>query len=228
MTATARHAYHAPRGHRCRALRHQRGAILIFGLVILLAVTLIGVGAQRTTVLQERLAGNMRQNNIALQAAEAGLQVGLTYVEEQDAPIVPADDGAAYVWTACSVAAAETLTDGASTDHPCQRRAAVIEHWRRPLSELQAGGDDFGVAYPELTSMLPNAPQSDAAVAIPGVIMQPRIYIEALEEHTSPDTQANSFGQSVTYYYTVISVGFGGNAQARALLQSTIVKHFPQ
>lgn len=216
------------RSLRRRAPTHQRGAVLIVGLVILLVVTMIGIIGQQSTVLQERLAGNMRQNNIALQAAEAGLQAGLTYIEQHDFPIAATDDGADHVWTSCSVADAESLSNEAGADHACNRLETVLGSWRRAPSQLNNDDAYEGVAYAELARVLDNAPAGDTPVAIPGVIAQPRIYIEARKEPVSPDTQANSFGRFVTYYYTVTSVGFGGNEQSRAVLQSTIVKQVHQ
>lgn len=56
--------------------RRQQGAALVVGLIILVVLTLIGVQAMRTNIVQERMAGNMRERNIAFQAAEAALRVG--------------------------------------------------------------------------------------------------------------------------------------------------------
>ncbi len=56
--------------------RHQQGAALVIGLIILVVLTLIGVQAMRTNIVQERMAGNMRERNVAFQAAEAALRVG--------------------------------------------------------------------------------------------------------------------------------------------------------
>ena len=219
---------HARRSLRRCAATHQRGAVLIVGLVILLVVTMIGISGQQSTVLQERLAGNMRQNNLALQAAEAGLQAGLSYIEQQDVPIRATDDGANHVWTSCSVADAEGLSDEAGADHACNRLETVLGSWRKVPSQLEAGEAYEGVAYADLAGVLDNAQGGNTSVAIPGVVAQPRIYIEARQEPVSPDTQANSFGRLVTYYYTVTSVGFGGNEQSRAVLQSTIVQQVHQ
>lgn len=52
----------------------QRGASLIVGLIFLVAVTLLGVIAMKNTILQERMAGGMRDRSLALQAAEAALR----------------------------------------------------------------------------------------------------------------------------------------------------------
>ncbi|MFA7387768.1 MAG: PilX N-terminal domain-containing pilus assembly protein [Thiohalobacteraceae bacterium] len=54
----------------------QRGATLIIALIFLLLMTLIGVTSMQSTTLQERMAGNTRDRNLALQAAEAGLREG--------------------------------------------------------------------------------------------------------------------------------------------------------
>lgn len=52
----------------------QRGAALIVGLIMLLLLTLIGVAGMRDTLLQEKMAANMRDRDVALQAAETALR----------------------------------------------------------------------------------------------------------------------------------------------------------
>lgn len=54
----------------------QRGAVLIVALIMLLLLTIIGLSSMRGTVLQENMAGNMRDTNLALQASEAALRKG--------------------------------------------------------------------------------------------------------------------------------------------------------
>jgi type IV pilus assembly protein PilX len=54
----------------------QRGAVLIVALVILLALTIIGVAGVQNTTMEERMAGNYRDRNSAFQAAEAALRAG--------------------------------------------------------------------------------------------------------------------------------------------------------
>jgi type IV pilus assembly protein PilX len=198
--------------------RRQRGAVLIFGLVVLLVVTMVGISGQQGTILQERMAGNMRQHNIALQAAEAALQVGLTYVEDKH-PITATDSGAAHVWTPCTVADAEAGADptqGTGSTR-CTRFGDVLANWRGSLDDLKAGA-----AYAVVAAL------TDAGTAndIEGVAAQPRLYIE-MREHRDGiglDAQEGSDPDNVDFYYTVTAVGFGGNAQTRAIVQSTIVK----
>lgn len=52
----------------------QSGAVLLVALVMLLLLTILGAAAMRDTNLQERMAGNMRDHNLAFQAAEAALR----------------------------------------------------------------------------------------------------------------------------------------------------------
>lgn len=55
---------------------NQRGAVLIVALVMLLLLTIIGLAGMQDSNLQESMAGNMRDRNIAFQVAEAGLRAG--------------------------------------------------------------------------------------------------------------------------------------------------------
>jgi len=53
---------------------NERGAVLIAGLMVLLILSLIGVTAMQTSTLEERMANNFAQRDLAFQAAEAGLR----------------------------------------------------------------------------------------------------------------------------------------------------------
>lgn len=58
------------------AQRRQSGTVLLVSLIVLLVMTLLGVASMRGATLEERMAGNWRDQNIALQAAEAALRAG--------------------------------------------------------------------------------------------------------------------------------------------------------
>lgn len=67
-------------------MKHQNGMVLIVSLIILVIVTLIAVTALRVTILEERMAGNTRDRQLAFEAAEYALR------EAQDvlsAPVLP-------------------------------------------------------------------------------------------------------------------------------------------
>ena len=58
----------------------QRGVVLIIALIILLALTIIGVSGMSTTSMQERMSANTRDRQIAFQAAEAALREGESFI----------------------------------------------------------------------------------------------------------------------------------------------------
>ena len=62
--------------HILRPPHRQRGAALVIGLIFLVLLTLIGVAAMQATTLEERMAGNNRDRNVAFQATEVTLRDG--------------------------------------------------------------------------------------------------------------------------------------------------------
>src|SRR5262245_40530403 len=52
----------------------ERGAVLVVALLMLLVMTVLGVTAMQMSRMEERMAGNSRDINLAFQGAEAGLR----------------------------------------------------------------------------------------------------------------------------------------------------------
>lgn len=53
--------------------RAHKGAVLIVSLMLLVVITILGVSGMRNTTLDERMAGNMRDLQLAFYAAESAL-----------------------------------------------------------------------------------------------------------------------------------------------------------
>lgn len=51
----------------------QKGTVLVVGLIFLVLMTLAGVTAMRTSILDEKMAGNLRDTKIAFEEAESVL-----------------------------------------------------------------------------------------------------------------------------------------------------------
>lgn len=77
--------------------RRERGAILVTALLMLLVLTVIGVSVMQITRMQERMAGNTRDKNLAFQASEAALR-----------------DGEKFLWDTAAIVAC----DAADCVHP--------------------------------------------------------------------------------------------------------------
>ncbi len=54
-------------------MKNQQGSILVFSLVILLIMTLLSTTAMRTSILEEKIAGNNHNQKTAFQAADSAL-----------------------------------------------------------------------------------------------------------------------------------------------------------
>jgi type IV pilus assembly protein PilX len=126
----------------------ERGAALIVALVMLLIMTVLGVSAMRSTTLQERMAGNLRDGNLAFQAAEAALREGENFLEGTLPPFAGANgllqmqDGAgqaafwnAHNWGANSRTAAAVAGTTAAPRY-------VIEEL--PAVPVEGGSERFG------------------------------------------------------------------------------------
>ncbi len=68
---------------RCK---RQSGVVLIISLIMLLLLSLIGVTGMQVTSFEEKMAGNSRNQNLAFQAAEAGLRGAENYLDSMVLP----------------------------------------------------------------------------------------------------------------------------------------------
>jgi type IV pilus assembly protein PilX len=59
----------------------ESGSALIISLMILIVLTLLGLSAVRTTILEEKMAGNHREDNLAFQSAESALRDAEAFIE---------------------------------------------------------------------------------------------------------------------------------------------------
>lgn len=69
----------------------QSGSVLVVSLLMLLVLTIIGVTAMQTNILEERMAGNSRDQSLALQAAEAALRQAEQDIEAIVSPVAAFD-----------------------------------------------------------------------------------------------------------------------------------------
>jgi type IV pilus assembly protein PilX len=81
-----------------RMPHRQKGFVLIMALVFLALLTIIGVTAMSTTSLEEKMAGNMKERNLAFQAAETALLAAERWYEIQTTkPVFPDTANGLYV-----------------------------------------------------------------------------------------------------------------------------------
>ena len=69
----------------------QRGTVLAISLMFLVVLTVIGIGSMGVSSLDERMAGNMRNSDIALQAAETVLREAEGWLTAHNLPPGPGE-----------------------------------------------------------------------------------------------------------------------------------------
>ncbi len=80
------------------SLSRQGGIALVLALVFLLLLTIIGIAALNTTSLEEKMAGNVKDRNLAFQAAESALALGENWIYTQiGKPVFPNNSAGLYV-----------------------------------------------------------------------------------------------------------------------------------
>jgi len=62
--------------------RHERGIALVTVLVFMVILSIIGMAAMQSSGLQEKMSGNMRNQDVAFQAAETAVRQGELWVEQ--------------------------------------------------------------------------------------------------------------------------------------------------
>lgn len=188
----------------------QRGATLVVGLIFMVALTLLGVMAMKSTLLQERMAGGSRDHSLAFQAAEAALRDA-----KRDILRLRADG------TACTVGAAGCRT----VDHVGV--AGATEYKSNCLNGLCrdnpcTGGYAFGVG-PHIAFLMTAAPSVEygtftAAAAIDGVAAQPRYLIEYFTRPDSASPPSACAAEDIPMY-RITARAVGANLNTVVMLQ---------
>ncbi len=74
--------------------RQQQGMTLVISLVILIALTVIGLTSMQSTTTEISMAGNLRESDLTFNAAEAGLSSGEAFTRDENSKATYTLDGA--------------------------------------------------------------------------------------------------------------------------------------
>ncbi|MCW8908719.1 MAG: PilX N-terminal domain-containing pilus assembly protein [Sedimenticola sp.] len=183
-----------------RSYSRQRGAVLVVSLLILLVMTIISVTALRSTSMDEKMASNTRQRQIAFNAAETAMRAAETWLATNVS-------SRAYVKSnftgATGTGRYSALTSLDSVSAPASWDATVDSNWTL--------GNSVEV------SDIPMLNSKHTAGVIPG---RPRYRVEYIGRigdpplnYTDPDLREFAF--------RITAIGWGQETGARYLLSST-------
>ncbi|POZ50864.1 pilus assembly PilX family protein [Methylovulum psychrotolerans] len=171
---------------------HQKGAVLAIGLVMLLLLTLIGISGTQSTGLEERMAGNEQDENLAFQAAEATIKAAEQQLE----------------WTAGHAVVINYTQEGINgyytVDSPVLNDPAS-----NYLSVTQTAA--FWENNPSIT-------YSDGTLVDVNLDNPPKYFIQFLGQHISRDTTQNN--NNNTCIYRIMAYARGRSASSLAIVES--------
>lgn len=176
----------------------QSGAVLVVSLLLLLVMTVLALGASQATRMQERMAGNARDRDLALQSAEAGLRAGERFVDNPAVTSAPftCSSGHCTIYELGILTQTLTYEDQAFSDGTWWTTNA----WDYAATQSIGG---TGLA-----------------------LTDPQYYIEELEEVTDSLTSPPTGPPPSRIYYRITSRAAGGTATAQVVLQSTFARRF--
>jgi type IV pilus assembly protein PilX len=175
--------------------RAARGMALVTSLMLLLIITLLALGMFRSFGIQGRIAGNTREKERALHAANAALQYAEYWLS--------VGSGSTLNDTVCNSSANNLLNANLGQGQICSNALASVT-----TVPWTVGGQQVGVQYnPGLALSI------QAAGAVAGSYAQiPAFYVADL------GPSATDAGSEV---YQIDAVGYGGNTNTVAVVEST-------
>ncbi|RAO75199.1 pilus assembly PilX family protein [Dyella jiangningensis] len=199
---------------RMGTARRARGTVLVVALIFLLLLTLLSIGASSHSLLQQRMAGGLRNAQQAEMGAEAALR------------------GAEWrLWTASATSSAlrcgkAVLTD-CYLDDPSVGPAEAVRVFRTSQGWVTGYGTEYGAANGGIDFTRPAPDDGHAALAY-----NPRYLIEDLGPELPPDTGvqhesgasgAGGVGYTSTsrHIYRITARSTGGSANTVRVFEST-------
>jgi type IV pilus assembly protein PilX len=213
MSHSMRHALRINR-------RGQRGAILIIALMFLVVLTMLALTTMSGITLEERMAGQYRDLNVAFQAAEAGLRDA-----ERD---IWGAGATGYVPRTLVISGRTGFGDG-TADAPNGTCSTDARTMGRGLCFANGAGANPPFPIVDLSPFSTIAVEYGRftnATDLVNVSAQPRYIIEAIWLNILPAPKTVSLGQAGagTTYYRIASRGFGANTRTTVTLQEMYLK----
>jgi type IV pilus assembly protein PilX len=196
------------------APRRERGTVLIVALMFLVALTLLGLSTMRGTTLEERMAGNARDYNTALQAAEAALR-------DAEADLKGAG---ATVGRTLTVSSFPVSLIGTATPSGCSASGGlcIIANETTQLyttAGVLALGSTQSASYGQFTG----------ATAISGLPNQPQYMLELMQfaDGKNKDRVTGQSGTVDFFYVRITARGWGASTQTQVTLQEVFIIPLP-
>lgn len=183
--------------------RAQRGAVMVVALLLLFVMTVLALGASQATRMQERMAGNARDYDLAFQSAEAALRSAERLIDNPSLTAPPA---------LCSSGRCRVFELNVLPDDIAYRDAS----WWDANAWAYSTTNDWTETLGDSIS------DPDAGLAR----RDPQFVIEEVEEVPDSLTIPPTGPPPSRIYYRITAAAQGGTETAQVVLQSTFARRF--
>jgi type IV pilus assembly protein PilX len=173
----------------------QRGLVLVSSLLLLLVVTILAVAIFRNFGIEEKIAGNTREKQRALQAADSAQQYAEYWLSSGTGATTP---------IVCN-----TVVPSATPQVCANTLPTIVLNNDVAILPWAVGGAPVGVTY------APPNMQFSTTGGVNQYFQTPLFYISYL------GTTADSSTSNYKLLYQVDAVGYGGSQNAVAVVEST-------
>jgi type IV pilus assembly protein PilX len=197
------------------------GSVLVTSLILLLVMTLLGLSAMQTSLMEETMAGNARDHNLAFQAAEAALRDADAWLyslpRAPETPVapdpIPCDPPNPPVPTE-NVYAAGTLCDVDSATYDWAADAIQFDQLvDADLAKSRIDSCDTAAAPPDDSEFAELS-------ALPCLLIEEYDFIP---DDLNPDTRAKQLGR---HYFRITALGLGGTNTAQSIIQTILFQRY--
>lgn len=198
----------------------ERGFVLIVGMLFLIVLTVLVLSMMRTSMLEERMAGNNRDWNVAFQAAESALRDAEREIRTGTRIV-----GITGFEAGCSDSAG-SKGEGLCLQNKCTDTSAAgdclpiwVDLAKKQNDTGWISGADEGksVKYGAKTGA-PEIKREDGGQVLAA---QPRYIIEVLSVPDASSLKPPPGQTAQKYLYRATAVGFGASINTRVMLQGT-------
>lgn len=195
----------------------QAGISLVVTLLLLLALTLIGIAAINNNNLQVKMAVNNAESNLSFQNAESAVQLAEKWLAQQTTRPAALD-------TACSTAPCDTAAavwkDGVYTPVLPGTKSYLNPAW---WTASTSPARDYVTNYTDANTTLLSSTRT-----LPGSVVvysTPRYIIEELRSLTS-ELGNDGTPEYTMWYYRITALGYGAQQQSTTMIQTIYAKRF--
>jgi type IV pilus assembly protein PilX len=212
--------------------RKQDGAVLITALLLLLVMTLLGLSGARTTTLEEKMAGNMRDRHRAFQAAEAALREGERLVENHTFTLAELQNDSctgSYCFKHCGdtikIDKTTYSSDGSAAGY-CFRGSFTGTAWKDCEDFVFSSAELTDSNYATIWNTSRHLSYTDDLELVkndPKFIIEFMCYTKTDPDAPDPDATAE-IGAEFSEVFRISAIATGVTTNARVMVQSTYKK----